>query len=391
MLDLAIKAGVPIIKAHTSDFINLEEVLKVLANPKNVERYNKREHFKSSVVYYTTDPIEISTKIYETMVDAGTSLLLINQDDDLYLSFNVGDVPVPASMLRELLSGVAVKNQLEPLAQAFSGLTLKTASEVIRLVMAKEGSLTPKGVTQLRSLLAGKVQGLSQVDAGMTLYRPPLLLSEWVNRNKKFFPDSPDERLVPRGLLFHGQPGVGKSSAAKYIAQQFGVPLYRLDLSSALGKYVGESEGAFARLLSTLDQEGQAVLLVDEVEKLFGERDDSGVTSRLLSQMLWWLSEHQSRVLTVMTTNNIKILPEELYRAGRIDQRIELKPLGADEAYDLAVVVINQFAVRTNAINNALDRLCVKLTANTTHTVSHAAVVQGVYDLLKNNPKWIKS
>ena len=36
--------------------------------------------------------------------------------------------------------------------------------------------------------------------------------------------------------------------------------------------------------------------------------------------MLWWLAEHKSRVLTIMTTNNDKILPKELYREGRIDE-----------------------------------------------------------------------
>jgi SpoVK/Ycf46/Vps4 family AAA+-type ATPase len=40
---------------------------------------------------------------------------------------------------------------------------------------------------------------------------------------------------------------------------------------------------------------------------------------RVMGELLWWLQEHQSRVLTIMTTNNEKAIPPELYREGRID------------------------------------------------------------------------
>ena len=40
----------------------------------------------------------------------------------------------------------------------------------------------------------------------------------------------------------------------------------------------------------------------------------------MMSQLLWWLAEHRSRVLAIMTTNNAKALPKELYREGRMDK-----------------------------------------------------------------------
>jgi ATP-dependent 26S proteasome regulatory subunit len=126
---------------------------------------------------------------------------------------------------------------------------------------------------------------------------------------------------MPRGLLFNGPPGTGKTSGAKWVAHQLGVPLFRVDVAGAKGRFVGDSETTLALNLSRVDQEEPCVALIDEVEKLFGhDSHDSGTTAGMLSQMLWWLAEHKSRVLTIMTTNNDKILPKELYREGRIDE-----------------------------------------------------------------------
>ena len=53
----------------------------------------------------------------------------------------------------------------------------------------------------------------------------------------------------PRGLLLAGDPGVGKSMAAKVLAKHWDVPLFRLDVSTSLNRYLGESESRIARNL----------------------------------------------------------------------------------------------------------------------------------------------
>ena len=56
-----------------------------------------------------------------------------------------------------------------------------------------------------------------------------------MTKEKAFFLTGDDPRLRPRGLMFDGEPGTGKTSAAKWIAEQFGVPLYRQDVGGAKG------------------------------------------------------------------------------------------------------------------------------------------------------------
>ena len=78
-----------------------------------------------------------------------------------------------------------------------------------------------------------------------------------------------------RGLigLFSGPPGTGKTMAAQVVAATLGVDLHRIDLSSVVSKYVGESSQNVERILSRAAHTN-AVLLFDEADALFGKRTE---------------------------------------------------------------------------------------------------------------------
>jgi len=239
-------------------------------------------------------------------------------------------------------------------------------------------------VMAVRSLITGNLRGLEQVNTTLGVYLPDPEVNSWVGLNYHYFMEPTDVRLIPRGMLLHGVPGTGKSQASKYVARSYGVPLYRLDLSASLSKWVGDSEANFTRSLTTLDHEEPCVLLIDEVEKVFSTKsDDAGVTPRILSQLLWWLQEHTSRVLTIMTTNDLQILPEELYRKGRIDKVIELKPLAKSEAVTLLTQTLDSFIPDKRLAAKHRTTLINKLYPKSQGRVSHVNVVQSVYDLIK--------
>jgi hypothetical protein len=78
------------------------------------------------------------------------------------------------------------------------------------------------------------------------------------------------------------------------------------------------------------------VVLLDEVEKVFVTDSDNGVAQRMMGQLLWWLSEHRSQVLTVMTTNDKAKIPPELFREGRVDQTLVIPPMTGSQALQLS-------------------------------------------------------
>ena len=73
--------------------------------------------------------------------------------------------------------------------------------------------------------------------------------------------------------LFAGQPGTGKTMGAQILAAELGLELFRIDLAAIVSKYIGETEKNLDRIFSAAEQ-GDAVLLFDEADALFGKRSD---------------------------------------------------------------------------------------------------------------------
>ena len=71
--------------------------------------------------------------------------------------------------------------------------------------------------------------------------------------------------------LFVGSPGTGKTMAAELIAAELGLDLFKIDLSSMVSKYIGETEKNLERLFTEAEQ-SHAILFFDEADALFGKR-----------------------------------------------------------------------------------------------------------------------
>ncbi len=80
-----------------------------------------------------------------------------------------------------------------------------------------------------------------------------------------------------RGLgisaLFAGASGTGKTMAAEVLAGELRLDLFRIDLSSVVSKYIGETEKNL-RLLFDAAEDGGAILFFDEADALFGRRSE---------------------------------------------------------------------------------------------------------------------
>lgn len=112
----------------------------------------------------------------------------------------------------------------------------------------------PKAETQLLEHIASQVAGRSQV------------YDEWGFRGR-----------VSRGLgisaLFAGESGTGKTLAAEVLAHHLKLPLYRIDLSTVVSKWVGETEKNTRRIFDAAEN-GGGILFFDEADALFGKRTE---------------------------------------------------------------------------------------------------------------------
>lgn len=352
MLLEALKARLPLISCTSTDLWNAQSVIKFLTGAAKV-----------GLVKTDGDQSWIGTHIHTIEIGAGQSdyfkvvaaniennwtLVVVNPESPIPLAFHAGEIPVPSKMIRKVLSkNFHVKlAQVPELQAALNGLTLKEITEVCSLSQVMHEELTPESVRRVRRTVTQVVPGVQSVPSQLDHYALNEEVVNWTKTTGAFLHrEKEDYRLRPRGLLFDGVPGTGKTLASKYIAASLNVNLFRLDIGALQSKYVGESEANLNRALSVVSQNEPCVMLIDEVEKLFQGTDDSGVTANLLATLLWWLQEHRYRVLTIMTTNDRGKLPDELVRPGRIDQVITFGLLHSDNIDEYVLGLLDSLGI----------------------------------------------
>ena len=74
-------------------------------------------------------------------------------------------------------------------------------------------------------------------------------------------------------VLFAGPSGTGKTMAAEIIAGELGLDLYKIDLSTVVSKYIGETEKNLSRIFTEAET-SNAILFFDEADALFGKRSE---------------------------------------------------------------------------------------------------------------------
>jgi SpoVK/Ycf46/Vps4 family AAA+-type ATPase len=106
-------------------------------------------------------------------------------------------------------------------------------------------------------------------------------------------------------VLFEGASGTGKTMAAEVLAKELKLDLYRIDLSSVVSKYIGETEKNLKRVFDAAEDNG-AILLFDEADALFGKRSEvkdshDRYANVEISYLLQRMEAH--RGLAILTTN----------------------------------------------------------------------------------------
>lgn len=120
-------------------------------------------------------------------------------------------------------------------------------------------------------------------------------------------------------VLFAGLPGTGKTMAAEILAVKLNMPMYRIDLSQVVNKYIGETEKNLKRLFDMADT-ADTILFFDEADALFGRRTEvRDAHDRYANLEISYLLERMERFkgLAILATNRRKDLDEAFLRRLR--------------------------------------------------------------------------
>jgi len=98
-------------------------------------------------------------------------------------------------------------------------------------------------------------------------------IEAWLQHGPTMLNDWGMGRQIAPGYksLFYGQPGTGKSLCAKIIGKNTNRPVYRIDLSWIISKYIGETEKNLKNVFDQAESHDW-ILFFDEADALFGKR-----------------------------------------------------------------------------------------------------------------------
>lgn len=126
-----------------------------------------------------------------------------------------------------------------------------------------------------------------------------------------------DADLHPtKSALFVGPPGVGKTLAARWIANRLNRPLIILDLSAVMSSFLGRTGNNIRNVLDYA-KGSNCVLLLDEFDAIAKRRDDAvevGELKRLVTVLLQEIDQWPSTGLLLAATNHPDLLDPAVWR-----------------------------------------------------------------------------
>ena len=137
------------------------------------------------------------------------------------------------------------------------------------------------------------------------------------------------EKLIPKGVIFEGPPGTGKTMFAKAFANELGMTVSVVNGPELKGSYVGETESRIRKVFSEARKNAPSVVVFDEFDSIASDRAESsagGFQRSMVNQLLTEMDgmNESGLVFVIATTNFAKSLDRALRRPGRFEYVIEI-------------------------------------------------------------------
>ncbi|MGF1671011.1 MAG: ATP-binding protein [Balneolaceae bacterium] len=302
---------------------------------------------RNSLVYlmkWAHDPLFLAADfttvlITENLADLNKTLLQNPYSADI-------NIPLPVELQRlDFLEQEAGADEYEKisevplrvLAQQTAGLNYVNLRGIISNARENNDRISYKKLTAIKKeLIEAEAYGLLEfVETDYTLdlvsghKNAKIHLRDTVQALQNGRPD-----VIPMGYLVCGPVGTGKTFLVTCFAGEIGIPMVKL--KNFRSQWQGVTEGNLQKILSLLKAMAPVAVMIDEADAYLGDRaarGDSGVSSRVFSQIASFMSDtsNRGRIIWFLMTARPDLMPVDLKRQGRAEEHLALFTPDTDE------------------------------------------------------------
>jgi len=207
---------------------------------------------------------------------------------------------------------------------------------------------------------------LSIVDVSLpSIDFTPIVLSKLIDNKIADFINivKHQDQLIQKGvetsnsLLLYGSPGCGKTTVAKYISEQTGLPLVIARFDAIVSSLLGNTAKNIRKIFDFADNK-PCILFLDEFDAIAKARDDQyelGELKRVINSLLQNIDSFAKQNILIAATNHPELLDKAIWR--RFNTVIEIGIPNDEEIIKLIKTFITDFNTDFNADEKKFDKL----------------------------------
>lgn len=264
-------------------------------------------------------------KINEIVLDSSPKLIFTDKEGKEYITDNPRSTEFKEKMLEKDISVVEQTNSsFKELAAVLLALVFRIVFIMfiyrllikMQLGMGNDKMYEPSKSNVKFADIAGNNESKKDME----------LLVEFLNEPEKY---KEIGATLPKGVLFYGSPGTGKTLTAKAIAGEAGVPFLAATGSDFVELYAGMGAKKVRKLFEEARKVAPCIVFIDEIDALAGQRgvgsnsEKDQTINALLSEMDGFSSSES--IIVIGATNRIDTLDPAVLRAGRFDRHIAIE------------------------------------------------------------------
>ena len=180
---------------------------------------------------------------------------------------------------------------------------------------------------------------------------------------------------LPRGILLHGVPGVGKTLMATALIEDMGRNSFVCRKDKANNAFVETIRNVFCEAKKNVP----SVIFLDDIDK-FASDSDSRNPEELIAVQSGIDEVKSADVFVIATANEIRELPRSLRRPGRFDRVLEICPPNRREAIEIVRHYLADKRVAEDVTAESVARLMDGNSCAALETVLNEAGIYAGYD-----------